>query len=210
MPRTARELVDGGYFHILNRGNNKLEVFHSRLDYLVFIGLMREAKSRFPLSLLAYCLMPNHFHFIIHAQRANNIQAFVHWAMTCFARHYHASSKTSGHLWQGRFKSLPIDREEYLIIALRYVEGNPMRAGLVDSNRNWEWSSLANHCARNYSGLTDPPPFYLADGWLELVDMPLTAKEFEAIGKKEGQPPSGAVPKDQPKKSQAMPTRFKA
>ncbi|MGB8957557.1 MAG: transposase [Candidatus Aminicenantales bacterium] len=194
MPRTARELLDDGYFHIYNRGNDRQGVFHSRLDYLVFIGLMREAKSRFPLSLLGFCLMPNHFHFIIHAKCADNIRAFVHWTMTCYTRHYQTSYETSGHLWQGRFKSLPIDREEYLIIAFRYVEGNPKRAGLVDSNREWEWTSLASHCARDYAGLTDPPPFYLADGWPELVDAPLTEKEFEAIEKKEGQSPSGTVP----------------
>jgi putative transposase len=193
MPRTARELKDGGYFHILNRGNNRNEVFHCRLDYLIFIGLIREAKRRFPLSLFGYCLMPNHFHLILRALLAENIPAFIHWILSCYARHYRESYRISGHVWQGRFKSLPIESEEYLVTALRYVEGNPKRAGLVGSNRDWEWSSLSSHCVGDYTGLIDPPPFYLAGGWPELVDMPFTAKEFEIMKKnsKRDDPPEG-------------------
>jgi putative transposase len=156
---------------------------------------MKEAKGRFPVSLIGYCLMPNHVHFIFRAQSAENIPAYMQWISGCYSRHYHSNYGTSGHLWQGRFKSLLIDREEYLIIALRYIESNPKRAGLVDSNGKWEWSSLGDHCARDYRRLTDAPPFYLADGWLELVEMPLTAKEFEVVRiSKEGQSPAGTVP----------------
>jgi putative transposase len=195
MPRTARQLFDGGYFHLVNRGNNRSALFHSRLDYAVFVGLMNEAKIRFPLSILGYCLMPNHFHLLVRARQAGNIRSFVHWITTCYSGHYHESYGTSGHVWQGRFKSFPIESEEYMITALRYIEGNPLRAGLVDSNRNWEWSSLKDHCLKDYGRLVDPPPFHLANGWQELVDMPLSAKDYEALKKnKRDSPTSGTAP----------------
>jgi len=197
MPRTARSLGNGGYFHIINRGNDRRVVFRSRLDYLVFIGLMKEAKRRFPLSIHGFCLMPNHIHLIVRALHAENLSAFMQWLAGCYSRHFHESYGTSGHLWQGRFKGIPIDSEEYLIVALRYVEGNPKRAGLVDSNRKWEWSSLGDHCARDYTKLIDAPPFYLADGWLELVDTPLNSNEFETVRRaKRVSPAPGRDPTD--------------
>jgi putative transposase len=138
MPRTARRLPDQAYLHIVNRGNDRQKAFWDRLDYLVFVALLREAKRRYPLSVLGFCPMPNHFHLIAHPQTAESIQGFLRWILTCFARHCHERHKTSGHLWQGRTKSFLIEREEYLIVALRYIENNPVRAGLVASNRDWE------------------------------------------------------------------------
>jgi putative transposase len=104
--------------------------------------------------------------------------------MTCFAHYYHATYNTSGHIWQGRFKSLLIEREEYLIVALRYIENNPVRAGMVRSAQDWQWSSIQQHCLRSYDGLVDPPPFAVTKDWLNLVNMPLTAKEFEVMKKR--------------------------
>jgi putative transposase len=184
MPRTARKLVDRAYYHIINRGNNKQTIFRTRLDYLVFIGLLKEAKIRYPLTVFGYCLMPNHFHLIIYARDAGHVRAFIHWILTCFAHYYHAKYNTSGHLWQGRFKNLLIEREEYLIIALRYIENNPVRAGMVRSSRDWEWSSIQQHSQRSYDALVDPPPFTVPGDWLNLVNMPLTPKEFETIKKR--------------------------
>jgi putative transposase len=182
MPRSARKLPDQAYFHIVNRGNNRQKVFCSRLDYLVFIALLKEAKQRYPLSVLGYCLMPNHFHLIVHSRIGESIRGFIRWALTCYARHSHENHNTSGHLWQGRTKSFLIEREEYLIVALRYIENNPVRAGLVVSSTDWEWSSVGNHRWQKYGEFVDPPPFFIGDGWLELVDMPLTPNEREAIG----------------------------
>jgi len=181
MPRTARKLVDGAYYHIINRGNNKNTIFRTRLDYRVFIGLLSEAKRRYPLTVFGYCLMPNHFHLIVYARDGGHVRAFIHWTMTCFAHYYHATYNTSGHIWQGRFKNLLIEREEHLIVALRYIENNPVRAGMVRSSWDWEWSSIRQQCQRDYSGLIDPPPFAVPADWLNLVNMPLTPKEFEAI-----------------------------
>jgi putative transposase len=196
MPRTARRLPDQAYLHIINRGNNRQQVFWDRLDYLVFVALLREAKRRYPLSVLGFCLMPNHFHLIARSQTAENVQGFLRWILTCFSRHCQESHHTSGHLWQGRTKSFLIDREEYLIIALRYIENNPVRAGLVASSRDWEWSSIGFHCTKRYGEMIDPPPFFIGEDWPKFVDMPLTAKEREAIGLsgQKGQSPSRIVP----------------
>ena len=198
MPRTARLLGDGGFFHVVNRGNDRRVVFHSRLDYLVFLGFLKEAKARFPIAVLAFCLMPNHFHLIVHVRDPEHLTAFMRWATGCYSRYHHENHGTSGHLWQGRFKSHPIEREGYLITAVRYVEGNPKRAGLVAANTEWEWSSLGDHLARSYLGLTDPSPFHLAGDWLEFGEMPLTEKEFEIMGKNKRDSPSSLRSGDSP------------
>ena len=190
VPRAARNLFDGGYFHIINRGNNRLTVFHSPLDYQVFMGLMKEAKCRFPLSLLAYCLMPNHFHLLIQAIKSASVGRCLHWLTTCYSGYYRTRYGTSGHIWQGRFRSFTIECEDYLITAARYIESNPLRATLVRSNREWGWSSLGSHLSGTYGGLIDPPPFYLASGWLEMVDTPLTEKEYEVVRRSKGDSPS--------------------
>jgi putative transposase len=195
MPRTARQLHDGGFFHLVNRGNDRKTVFHTPADYAVFVGLMTAAKLRFPLFLFGYCLMPNHFHLLVKAELSEDVRAFIHWIMTCYTRHFHERQGTSGHIWQGRFSSFVIDCEEYLITALRYIESNPLRAGLVRSNKEWDWSSLKSHLSKDYGRLVDAPPFYLAEGWLELVDMPLTEKEYESLRKnKRDSPSAGTVP----------------
>jgi len=181
VPRPVRGLADGFIYHILNRGNAKQVVFKKAQDYQVFVELMMEAKKRYSgIRLMAYCLMPNHFHLVLQPDQGIHLSQWMHWLMTTHVRRYHQHHQTGGHLWQDRYKSFVIQDDDHLLTVLRYVEGNPVRAGLVDFAEEWPWSS---HRERVRGGrvLVDHTPVELPSNWKTYVDEPLTAKELETI-----------------------------
>ncbi len=126
---------------MLNRGNGRQTVFKKEKDYEAFINLMKEAKERYPIKIFAYSLMPNHFHMVIKPTLAQELSKWMQWLMTSHVRRYHRHYGTSGHVWQGRFKSFIIQEDVHMLMVLRYVEGNPVRAKLVSSAKEWFWSS---------------------------------------------------------------------
>jgi putative transposase len=128
--------------HVLSRGNGRATVFHSAAEYDDFIGLLDEARTRFPVGLLAFCVMPNHFHLVASVEHAHELSALMQWWLTSHVRRYHRRHASSGHVWQGRFKSFPIQEDEHLLTVLRYVLLNPCRARLVETPWAWRWSSL--------------------------------------------------------------------
>ena len=142
MPRTARAASGGVCYHVLNRGNGRAEVFHKDEDYAAFVKLLVEAHDRVPMRLLSYCLMPNHFHLILWPRENGDLSRWMQWLLTSHVRRYHRHYGGSGHVWQGRFKAFPIQQDEHLLVALRYVERNPLRANLVRRADGWPWSSL--------------------------------------------------------------------
>ncbi len=105
-------------------------------------AVMAAAGERQPLRLLAYCLMPNHFHLVLWPREDGEVSRWMQWLMTTHVRRHHRRHGTDGHLWQGRFKAFPIQRDAHLLSVLRYVERNPLRAGLVARAEDWPWSSL--------------------------------------------------------------------
>lgn len=141
MPRAARGLVGGQVYHVLNRGNGRAEVFHKAEDFQAFVGLIGEAKQRYPVRLLAYCLMSNHFHLLVKPASGNDLSKWMQWLMTSHVRRYHRHYGTSGHVWQGRFKSFIVKGDDHLLTAMRYVEANPVQAQMVVSAKDWPWSS---------------------------------------------------------------------
>ncbi|MFQ5867696.1 MAG: transposase [bacterium] len=181
MPRIARGLVDGFVYHVLNRGNGGLEVFHKDRDYEAFIDLMREAKARYAVKIFAYCLMPNHFHMVVVPIQAEELNKGMQWLMTSHVRRYHRHYGTSGHIWQGRFKSFIIQEDNHLLAVLRYVEGNPVRAGLVNSAKDWSWSSHRGAIGERSHLLVDEIPIELPQDWNRYVDEPLTEKDLEGL-----------------------------
>lgn len=181
MPRPVRGLVDGYVYHVLNRGNAKQTVFHKEFDYRVFIGLIGDFKERFPgVKLLAYCLMPNHFHFVLRPEQGGDLSKFMQQLVTTHVLRYHKHYGTSGHLWQGRFKSFVIQDDDHLLTVLRYVEGNPVRARLADSAEKWPWSSHRER-VQGARVLVDESPIELPADWRAYVDEPLTPKELETL-----------------------------
>jgi putative transposase len=127
MPRTARAAVGGPCYHVLNRGSARAEVFHKDEDYTAFVRLLPLAMERLPTRLLGFCLMPNHFHPVLWPHKDGDLGRFTQWLLTSHVRRYHRHYHSSGHVWQGRFKAFPIQRDEHLLTVLRYVEWNPLR-----------------------------------------------------------------------------------
>jgi len=181
MPRVHRYLADGYFYHVINRGNGKQKIFHKDQDFAVFIQIMKEAKKHFSIDIFAYCLMPNHFHMVLMPNQPDHLSMWMHWLMSTHANRYRQHYKTTGHLWQGRFKSFIIQNDEHLITVLRYVEANPLRAGLVFSAKDWLWSSLRERIDERTETIISDLPFELSSDWIKFVDEPLTEKELERI-----------------------------
>jgi len=181
MPRVKRGLSDGQIYHVINRGNCKQNVFHKDQDFRSFLELIKPGKEQFHIDIYAYCLMPNHFHFVLSPHNGDNLSKWMQWIMTCHVRRYHKHYKTTGHIWQGRFKSFLIQKDNHLLNVLRYVEANPMRAGLTPFSRNWIWSSLSERIGEKYDKIIDNVPIELPIDWEEFVNNPITDKELESI-----------------------------
>ncbi len=181
MPRTARASVGGVCYHLLNHGNARGKVFHKRSDHQAFIDLMAAACDRLPMRVLAYCLMPNHFHLVLWPQGDGELSRWMQWLMTSHVRRYHSHYGTSGHVWQGRFKAFPIQQDGHLLTVLRYVEGNALRANLVQRAQDWSWSSLCWWSRPGAPGFLHRGPVDRGPRWREEVNRPVTGAELEAI-----------------------------
>ena len=144
MPRQRRVVLAGHPHHVTQRGNNRRPVFFSDRDRDVYLSLLKEYSLKYEVGILGYCLMPNHVHVIaVPSQPAGLAKAFGR-AHNDYARWLHIKRRESGHLWQNRFFSCPLDAP-YTWAALAYVERNPVRAGLVSDCEEWPWSSARWH-----------------------------------------------------------------
>ena len=175
MPRIPRGQLAGHIYHVLNRGNGGAAVFHKDADYAAFLALLQTAKSKYPVRVLGFCLMPNHFHLVLQPATPNALSPFMQWWMTSHVRRYHRHYRSHGHVWQGRFKSFPIQQDAHLLTVLRYVLWNPVRAQLVESVTQWPWSSL------QHPTLVDPLPVPLPADWLHWVEHPLFDHELTTL-----------------------------
>ncbi|GIX48877.1 MAG: transposase [Candidatus Tectimicrobiota bacterium] len=175
MPRIPRGQMAGYAYHVINRGNARAPVFHKAHDYEAFVELLARAKARHPVRLFAFCLMPNHFHLLLEPASSTALSQFMQWLLTSHVRRYHHHYQSSGHVWQGRFKSFPIQRDEHLLTVLRYIVQNPVRAGLVAQAGEWPWSSL------RWRHLVDPWPLGEERAWETAAALPLAERELEAV-----------------------------
>jgi putative transposase len=182
MPRTARGSVGGYTYHVLNRGNARAEVFHKPADYHAFVEIMAEASVRIPMRILAYCLMPNHFHLALWPRDDGDLSRWMHWLLTTHVRRYPRHYHSSGHIWQGRFKAFPIEGDEHLLTVLRYIERNPLRARLVDRADAWPWSSLqAASGPERATVRLDPGTVPRGSQWVDGVNESSTEREVERL-----------------------------
>lgn len=182
MPRTARASAAGVCYHVINRGNGRATVFHDSNDYRAFIALIGEAVERVDVRMLGYCLMPNHIHLVLWPRHDGDLSRFMQWLLTAHVRRYHRVHGSSGHVWQGRFKAFPIQSDEHLLTVLRYVERNPIRAGLARRAVAWPWSSLQGRSKPNgtVAFLRDGPLPLPAD-WIDLVNAPEPPAELVRV-----------------------------
>lgn len=144
MPRTARTAPGGMIFHVLNRANARAKIFTKDADYAAFERVMCETLARKPMRVLGYLIMPNHWHLVLWPKRDGELAAFMQRLTTTHVRRWHLHRKTvgCGHLYQGTYKSFPIEADEHLLTVLGYVERNALRAGMVERAEDWRWSSL--------------------------------------------------------------------
>jgi len=167
----------------MNRGNARAEVFHKEEDYEAFLRLLSEACERLPMRVLAYCLMPNHFHLALQPRGNGDVSCWMQWLMTSHVRRYHRHYHSSGHIWQGRYKSFPIEADDHLYILLRYIERNPLRAKLVQRAQDWPWSSLRWWRRRDRPTYLTDGPMHRPSDWVRRVNRPQTDAELEAVRK---------------------------
>jgi len=168
--------------HVVTRGNARATVFHSDDEYARFMKLMNAARNRVPIELLAWCLMPNHLHLVLRPLDDGDLSRFMHWLLTTHVQRHHIRHGTTGRVWQGRYKAFPIQADAHLVTVLRYVERNPVRAGLVDRALGWQWSSVRErHSNAGECGLLAPSPVPLPSPWTDWVDKPLTGTELANV-----------------------------
>ena len=146
MARLARVVIPGVPHHVTQRGNRRLETFFGDADYRAYIDLLAEFAAKAKVAVWAWCLMPNHLHLILVPADADGLRRALGETHRRYTRRINSREDWRGHLWQERFRSFPMD-EEYLLAAARYVELNPVRAGLVKRARDWRWSSARAHLA---------------------------------------------------------------
>jgi putative transposase len=174
----------GGYvYHVFNRAVGRATLFAKATDYEAFVRVLSEALDWVDIRLLAYCVMPNHWHLVVWPERDGDLSEFMRWLTLTHTQRWHAKHHTqgTGPLYQGRFKAFPVAKDEHCLRVLRYVERNPLRAGLARSARRWRWSSLG----RATLGLPGPPletgPVAKPEPWQEWVDQPETEAELTAL-----------------------------
>jgi putative transposase len=168
-------------YHVLNRGNGRMGIFRKPGDYQAFTGLLIDAKERAEVELFGFCLMPNHWHLVLRPKLAEDLSAYLSWLSNTHVKRYRAHyQRTSGHLYQGRYKSFPVQEEDYFLRLMRYVEANPLRAKLVERAQDWPWSSAG--CGKEVSAkLLDAWPMDRPPSWLAQVNGPLPAADRQRL-----------------------------
>jgi putative transposase len=181
MPRTARSAIGGVVYHVLNRGNGRMRIFRKPGDYRAFVQLLIEGRERARVEVFGFCLMSNHWHLVLRPQRAGDLAAYLSWISNTHVKRYSAHyRKTSGHLYQGRYKSFAVEEDSYFLTLLRYVEANPLRAGMVEAAEQWAWSSLGCDEETSRKLLGEWPEDQPAD-WPAQVNKALSEAQLERI-----------------------------
>ncbi len=190
MPRKARQEIIAPHtlYHIVSRGNNQQKIFRETRDYKKFLTIFERVKKEFPFYLYSYNLLPNHYHLEVEMHTIS-ISKIMHRTNFLYARYFHNRHKTSGHLFQDRFYSSPIDQEIYFWKVSSHIDLNAVRAGLVKRPEDYLWSSYSIYCQKDYEGeLIDRGKFLKYYGGDDLEKSRLSYLKFveeESKSKKE-------------------------
>lgn len=183
MARYARIAPGGWIYHIVNRTAGRFKIFKCQKDFLAFEQVMALAHERFALRILSYCIMSNHWHFVVWPENDGDLTAYFRWLTHTHAMRWRVAHQTVGfgHLYQGRFKSFPVQSGPSLLAVCRYVERNALTAGLVKNAEDWRWSSLwlREHGTPEQKAILDAWPTDRPDNWVEIVNKPLNEKEIK-------------------------------
>ena len=188
MPYYARkhQLKNSLLYHIVNRGNARATVFHTDKDYRHFFGLLKEYSCKFAMKVYHWVLMPNHYHLLIELPEPEEISACMAGINRSYTCYYHRTYRTAGFLWQGRFKLQPIQKETHLIACARYIERNPVKAGIVIEAAAYPYSSAKFYCQRRSDGLTAEDSGYSEFGNNAVGRMQAYSRYLHEINDEEG------------------------
>lgn len=172
MPRRARRLQFGEYFHIVNRGSVRARIFYDQEDYEIFLHVMAEAVEHFTLPLFSYCVMPNHWHLIAKPEELSQLSKCLHWLTVTHTVRWRRKHERSGPgpIYQGRFKAVPIEPGWHLLRACRYVERNALRANLAERAEHWPWCSANQRVEKRDTPRLEPLQFVQPEGWLRILN----------------------------------------
>lgn len=182
MSRIARIILEGVAYHVTQRGNGRQQVFFEDRDYSLYLDLLRDTCQRERLPIWAYCLMPNHIHLIAVPERETAMAQSMGRINGDFARYYHLRRRSSGHVWQARYHSSPLDGA-HLWRAMAYVERNPVRAHLAARAEEYEWSS-ARLRLTGTAGLVDLTPWQERYDWPRWQEALRSSIDEEAFGQR--------------------------
>jgi len=183
MPRSGRIAAGGIIYHVLNRGNGRARLFHKPEDYDAFLRILMDVKQAVAVQVLGLCLMPNHWHLALLPGEDGDLSRFMLRLTTTHVRRRfaHTHDGNGGHLYQGRFKNFPVQSDDHLLRLLRYIEANPLRAGLVERARDWRWSSVTIRKTGKPAGLLDRLPLDLPRDWVSVVESRWEAEELKGL-----------------------------
>ena len=181
MPRIARVVVPGIPHHVTQRGNRRQRVFFRESDYRAYKTILARFCERESVKVWAYCLMPNHVHLILVPETGYGLRRSLGEAHRRYTSIINAREGWTGYLWQGRFSSYPMD-EAHLHRAVRYIELNPVSAGICERPEEWNWSSARAHVNNCSDGLVDPAPMLEREtDWLAYLATGMSREDTDLI-----------------------------
>jgi putative transposase len=183
MPRRRRFAQAGYVFHVLNRGIGRQTLFDSSADYDAFLVLLAQAGQQVDMRVLAYCIMPNHWHLLLWPPQDDSLSEYMRWLTVTHSQRWHAhrGSAGTGPVYQGRFKSFPVQSDEHFLAVCRYVERNALRANLCTRAELWKWSSAWARNGNSCPVTLTNGPLALPDNWGTYLNEPQTEAELAAI-----------------------------
>ena len=183
MPRRKRAATGGFVFHVLNRAVARDKIFRKPADYRAFESILQEAREWVPMRLLCYIVMPSHWHLVLWPRGDSDLSEYMRWLSVTHTKRWHSQHDTTGTgaLYQGRFKSFPIEADDHLLTVCRYVERNALRANLVERAEEWRWSSLWHRVRGNTAVTLDAWPVPVGSEWLSYVNRAETEAELKAL-----------------------------
>ncbi len=184
MPRRLRQAAGGIVYHVLNRGVGRMTLFNEPADYAAFERVLEETVERTEVRLLCYCVMPNHWHLLLWPREDGQLSEVMRLLTVTHTQRWHAHRHTAGTgpVYQGRFKSFPVQSDEHFYTVARYVERNALRANLVERAEDWQWSSLwRRRQGGDAAKILTRWPVAMPSDWLRRVNRALRPAELDAM-----------------------------
>jgi putative transposase len=172
MARRHRITYGGVVYHVCNRGSRKGALFNSPDEYTAFVRLLADGRVRHPIRIIAYCLMPNHWHLLLWPKEDGDLSLYVGWVTNRHAQRFRRGTDTIGQgaVYQSRFQAVGVKDPIHLLDVWRYVERNPVKAGLVERAEEWHWSSAASQRLGRRDLVLDDGPVSRPPEWLAIVN----------------------------------------